>query len=268
MPFKRLRRDNLAKENHREVNITSGQAGHPFAPTIRRRNAIHRTTLRVELKRSPGDRAPPSSGTRPKSRPLISTFPSSVNWRRRSFLSAMLSNRVAGGSRPRRAVMGGPLGQEALKHPPRDPDNAAILADLDPERRSWFHRRSRRSWDPVRRRPNPRRRLILPHVEDASGSFHLASFNLSVQMGNMCQNCLSKFHQHSVNAWRERSLFVHRESSHGCGGMSSGSTYCATPCSHYVWSRAASRRLEEAPRGRQVPAHPDDSQPRSRRVGD
>jgi putative SOS response-associated peptidase YedK len=28
-----------------------------------------------------------------KSRPLISTFPSSVNWRRRSFRSAMLSNR-------------------------------------------------------------------------------------------------------------------------------------------------------------------------------
>jgi hypothetical protein len=29
-----------------------------------------------------------------KSRPLISTFPSSVNWRRRGFRSAMLLNRV------------------------------------------------------------------------------------------------------------------------------------------------------------------------------
>jgi hypothetical protein len=28
---------------------------------------------------------------------------------------------------------GGPLGQEALEHPSRDPDDAVVLADLDPE---------------------------------------------------------------------------------------------------------------------------------------
>jgi hypothetical protein len=26
-----------------------------------------------------------------------------------------------------------PLGEQALKHPPRDPDHAVVLADLDPE---------------------------------------------------------------------------------------------------------------------------------------
>jgi hypothetical protein len=28
---------------------------------------------------------------------------------------------------------GGPFGQEPLEHPPRHPDHAAVLADLDPE---------------------------------------------------------------------------------------------------------------------------------------
>ena len=40
-----------------------------------------------------GSRLGPEAPSR-KSRSLISTFPSSVNWRRRSFRSAMLSNRV------------------------------------------------------------------------------------------------------------------------------------------------------------------------------
>ena len=47
----------------------------------------------VELD-APGRLASPSSGTRPRHRPLISTFPSSANWSRRSFRSAMLSKRV------------------------------------------------------------------------------------------------------------------------------------------------------------------------------
>jgi hypothetical protein len=40
-----------------------------------------------------GSRLGPEAPSR-KSRPLISKFSSSVNWRRRSFRSAMLSNRV------------------------------------------------------------------------------------------------------------------------------------------------------------------------------
>jgi hypothetical protein len=46
----------------------------------------------------------------------------------------MLSNRVLlEVVRLAASLGGGPLGQQALEEPPRDPDHATVLADLDPE---------------------------------------------------------------------------------------------------------------------------------------
>jgi hypothetical protein len=68
-----------------------------------------------------------------KSRPLISTFPSSVNWRQRSFRSAVLSNGAAGVSTPRHRSGVGRSGKRRLEHAPWDPDHAFVLADDDAE---------------------------------------------------------------------------------------------------------------------------------------
>jgi hypothetical protein len=69
-----------------------------------------------------------------KSGAPISTFPSSVNWRRRSFRSG---DALEAGSlevvRLNAALGGGPLGQEALEDATRDTDRAGVLPDLDPE---------------------------------------------------------------------------------------------------------------------------------------
>jgi hypothetical protein len=65
-------------------------------------------------------------------RPLISTFPSSVNCP-----SAQLP--LGDGLEPGALeevgfdtpLRGGPLGEQSLEHAPRYPDHAAVLADLD-----------------------------------------------------------------------------------------------------------------------------------------
>jgi hypothetical protein len=60
--------------------------------------------------------------------------PSSLNCRRRSFRSAMLSNRGPLEIVPLDAPLGGwPLRQKALEDAPRNPDHTTVLADLDPE---------------------------------------------------------------------------------------------------------------------------------------
>jgi hypothetical protein len=69
-----------------------------------------------------------------KSRPLISTFPSSVNCRPAQL---PLSNTLQPGSLEivgfDALLGGGPLREQPLEHPPRNPDHAAVLANLDPE---------------------------------------------------------------------------------------------------------------------------------------
>jgi hypothetical protein len=110
---------------------------HPLAPASGR----HPKTLN-DLRRSPRRSGTALIWHSAWSRPLILRFPSSVNWRRRSFPSAMLSNRaLLEVVRLDASLGGGPLGQQALEDPPRD--DAAVLADLDPGLRSAFHRKVR-----------------------------------------------------------------------------------------------------------------------------
>jgi hypothetical protein len=73
-------------------------------------------------------------GTGRKSRPPISTFPSSVNWRRRSFRSgdALEPGPLEAMDLDAR-LGGGPLREQPLEHAPRHTDDAAVFADLDPE---------------------------------------------------------------------------------------------------------------------------------------
>jgi hypothetical protein len=82
------------------VNLKTKSAGDGYP-----RQAIEKPVLRFlgsrtfshslgRIETLSGDRHRPHLALGRKSRPLISIFPSSVNWRRRSFRSAMLSNRV------------------------------------------------------------------------------------------------------------------------------------------------------------------------------
>ena len=68
-----------------------------------------------------------------RSRPLISTFPSSVNWRRRSFRSAILSNRARWGEYASTGRSGVAAPGVGGGHAPRNPDDAALFSDLDAE---------------------------------------------------------------------------------------------------------------------------------------
>jgi hypothetical protein len=65
---------------------------------------------------------------------VISTFPSSVNWRRAQLpLGDALEPgplEVVGTDAP---LGGGPLGRQVLEQAPRHSHNALVLADLDPE---------------------------------------------------------------------------------------------------------------------------------------
>jgi hypothetical protein len=56
---------------------------------------------------------------------------------------------------PRRTARGWAAGSTGVGRPAADPDHAAVLADLDPERRSAFYRGSPTLTGTVQARPDP-----------------------------------------------------------------------------------------------------------------
>ena len=81
-------------------------------------------------------------------------------------------------------------------------------------------------------------------------------------MGNLCQNCLPKFH----HAWHDCSLFVQREVRTAAAAC--GSTYCATPILAPCVVRAGNRSWNTRRGSRRSCSSPPVARPRTRTFGD